>query len=408
MRDDVARLAAAKAIELAKQAQKIRAMEGPQGEPGPQGPQGDKGDTGDQGPQGEQGLQGPMGPRGPMGLQGPQGEPGPSGPAGPEGAAGAMGPQGPQGDAGPPGPKGDKGDRGPIGLPGPLGPMPKHERKGYQIRFEKSPGVWGDWIVMPVGGAGGGGRDDKLTDRQTQLVQLADRWIDGGLNDIDYVQFDTAATITPATGKLYYDSGDGALSFGLKGGNVNLQIGQENVALVFNNSASTITKGQVVAVNGAQGQRPAVVLADADSEPLSAATLGIALESIAAGAEGFIGTFGLVRGINTAAVAAGGHVYLSQTAGGFTSTRPTAPAHTVFLGWVIKSHASAGEMFLNINNGWEMDELHNVAISSVADGQKLIYNGSTSRWENINSATVTVSATAPSSPRVGDVWFDIS
>jgi hypothetical protein len=39
------------------------------------------------------------------------------------------------------------------------------------IRFEKAPGQWGEWIVIPTGG-GGGGRDDKLTDLQKQLVEV--------------------------------------------------------------------------------------------------------------------------------------------------------------------------------------------------------------------------------------------
>lgn len=206
----------------------------------------------------------------------------------------------------------------------------------------------------------------------------------GGISSPDFIQFDTGATNTTAVGKLYWDDGNGSLSLGLKGGNVDLQVGQENVVLVYNNSASTITPGQVVAVNGAQGQRPAVVLADADTEPLSAATLGVATESIAAGAEGFVATFGVVRGVDTSAFAAGNPIYLSQTAGGFTATRPSAPAHTVFLGWVVKVNASSGEIFLNISNGWELDELHNVLISGVASGNTLIYDASVGVWKNAN------------------------
>ena len=110
--------------------------------------------------------------------------------------------------------------------------------------------------------------------------------ITGGISTPDYIQFDTTATVTGAVGKLWYDSGDGALAFGLKGGNADIQIGQENVVLVYNNSGSTLTAGKVVAINGAQGQRPAVTLADADSEALSSATIGVVIESINAGAEG--------------------------------------------------------------------------------------------------------------------------
>jgi hypothetical protein len=123
------------------------------------------------------------------------------------------------------------------------------------------------------------------------------------------------------------------------------------------------------------------VLADADSEPLSAATLGVVSESIAVGAEGFVTTFGVIRGVNTNGFTSGDPVYLSQTPGGFTATRPTAPAHTVFLGWITKVHPSSGEIFLNINNGWELDELHNVLITGPTAGQVLTYT-TAGIWEN--------------------------
>lgn len=213
--------------------------------------------------------------------------------------------------------------------------------------------------------------------------------ITGGISSPDFIQFDTAATVTGSVGKLWYDGGDGSLVTRLKGNNVDLQVGQENVVLVYNGSGSTITKGKVVAVSGAQGQRPSVVLADADTEALSAPTLGVTAEDIANGAEGFVATFGVIRGIDTSAFTAGDDVYLSQTAGGFTATRPSAPAHTVFLGWVVKVNASSGELFLNINNGWELDELHNVKITSVANNDILQYDSANQYWKNIAPASVT-------------------
>ena len=213
--------------------------------------------------------------------------------------------------------------------------------------------------------------------------------VTGGISSPDFIQFDTAATVTGSVGKLWYDGGDGSLVTRLKGNNVDLQVGQENVVLVYNGTGSTIAKGKVVAVSGAQGQRPSVVLADADSEALSAPTLGVTAEDIANGAEGFVATFGVIRGIDTSAFTAGDDVYLSQTAGGFTATRPSAPAHTVFLGWVIKVNASSGELFLNINNGWELDELHNVKITSVANNDILQYDSANQYWKNIAPASVT-------------------
>jgi hypothetical protein len=206
----------------------------------------------------------------------------------------------------------------------------------------------------------------------------------GTLANVNAISLDTTPTSAPTTaGSIYWDSGNQTPTVVINA-NTDLQLGQENIALVYNGTGVTIAKGSVVAVSGAQGQRPSVVLADADSEPLSAATLGIATEAIANGAEGFVCTFGLVRGVNTSAFTAGAPIYLSQTAGAFTATRPSAPAHTVALGYVISINASSGELFVNINNGWELDELHNVLITSAASGNTLIYNAVAGVWENAN------------------------
>ena len=216
---------------------------------------------------------------------------------------------------------------------------------------------------------------------QNSVITLDDN---GNVANINAITFDTTPTTPPTTvGSMYWDSGNGTPSVILDA-DVSLQLGQENIVKVYNGTGSTIANGSVVAVSGAQGQRPSVVLADADSEPLSAGTLGIATEDIANGAEGFVTTFGLIRGIDTSGFTAGAPIYLSQTAGAFTATRPSAPAHTVFLGWVIKVNSSSGELFVNISNGWELDELHNVLISSPTGGNLLAYDQTNQYWKNIN------------------------
>lgn len=225
------------------------------------------------------------------------------------------------------------------------------------------------------------GTTGKLIQNSTAILT------DAGALDVanvttDYLQIDTAASTATAEGRLTWDSGEGTVVVGLTGGNVTLPIGRSNTVRVYNASGATIPKGSVVAVNGAQGQRPSVVLADADSEPLSAATLGVAAEAIAAGTEGIVSTFGVVAGLDTSAFTAGSHIYLSQTAGGLTATRPSAPAHTVFIGWVLHVNASSGRIFININNGWELDELHNVLISSPTSGQLLIHDQAAGVWKN--------------------------
>lgn len=204
----------------------------------------------------------------------------------------------------------------------------------------------------------------------------------GNLAAVNGLSFNTSPTSPPTTaGSMAWDTGDGT-PYVVLNANTSLQLGQESVAKVYNGTGSTITKGKVVAVSGAQGQRPSVVLADADSEALSAPTLGVTAEDIANGAEGFVCTFGLVRGLDTSAFTAGAPIYLSSTAGAFTATKPVAPQHIVALGWVVKVNASSGEVFININNGWELDELHNVLITSAASGNTLIYDATAGVWKN--------------------------
>ena len=202
------------------------------------------------------------------------------------------------------------------------------------------------------------------------------------VSDLDYFQFDTAASNTSSVGKLFWDDGDGSLSLGLKGGNVNLPIGQEIVVLSYNGTGSVINKGQVVYISGAQGQRPSVSLSSASAEMTSSKTLGVTSEQIGIGEEGFVTTFGIIRGLDTQLFTPGSALWLSTTAGGLTQTPPASPDHSVFVGYCVKSNQSSGEIFVAVQNGYEIEELHNVLISSPSDGQLLSYEDSTGLWKN--------------------------
>lgn len=232
-----------------------------------------------------------------------------------------------------------------------------------------------------------------------------------GINNADHLEFDTTPTGTAAVGQLQWNDGEGTLDLGLKGGNVVLQLGQENVALCYNGTGSTLTNGTVVYITGAQGQRPTLAKASASSEAASSKTFGIVTEDIVNGAEGFVTTFGIIRGLNTSAFTEGAPIWLATTAGTMTTTKPTPPNHSVFIGYCVRSHESSGQIFVNIQNGYELDELHNVLITTPTDGQVLQYDAATSLWKNATStggggASVSVSDTAPSTPTQGNLWFN--
>lgn len=221
---------------------------------------------------------------------------------------------------------------------------------------------------------------------QNSVVTVSDTGAIAGaesISNLDFAQFDTTVTPTEAVAKLQWDDGNGTLQFGLKGGNVNLQIGQEIVARCYNDSGVALTDGQIVYISGSQGNRVAVKLALATTDGTSAGTLGMVTEPIAIGAEGFITILGTVNGLDTSGLTAGAIIYLSPTvAGAYTTTKPVAPQHTVTLGYVERVHATVGSIYVKVDNGYELDELHNVLITSPTSGNTLIYDASVGVWKN--------------------------
>ena len=161
------------------------------------------------------------------------------------------------------------------------------------------------------------------------------------------------------------------------------------LSYVTNAESTTITKGQAVYAFGGQGDRLKVKLASNSTDATSAQTIGIVLStSIAANQKGLIIMQGQIDGLNlfpTSTWADGDAVYLGATAGSFSHTKPLAPNHLVYLGFVTTaSNGSAGRMYVRVQNGYEMDELHNVSAVSPANNDILKYNTSTSLWETSN------------------------
>lgn len=221
---------------------------------------------------------------------------------------------------------------------------------------------------------------------QNSTVALDDN---GNFTNVNSIGFDTTpATLPTSVGTMFWDDGDGVPSTILKGGNTTLQIGTQEYARVYNDSGTTLTIGQVVYISGAQGNRVAVKLAKADVEATSFGTIGLVSETIANGAEGFIITSGALYKLNTNGLTAGATVYLSPTtAGAVTTTKPQAPNQLVVLGWVERVSATVGSIYVKVDNGYEMDELHDVQITNPQSGNILIYDASTTPigvWKNAN------------------------
>jgi hypothetical protein len=160
--------------------------------------------------------------------------------------------------------------------------------------------------------------------------------------------------------------------------------------LARNQSGATITKGSIVYINGATGNKPLITLAQANSDENSAQTIGFAKTDITNNGTGFVIVRGELESVKTFGATEGQQLYLSPTtAGEFTTTKPSAPDHLVYVGIVIAASTGAafnGIILVAIQNGYELNEIHDVAISSPAAGQVIKRNAANTLW--INSAIV--------------------
>lgn len=163
---------------------------------------------------------------------------------------------------------------------------------------------------------------------------------------------------------------------------------------VFNKTGSSIPKLSVVYINGGQGDQPTIALASASGEAASSKTYGITAENINNMSTGKVIVAGALTGVNTDQFNPtapqgdinGTTLWLSPTvSGGLTRTKPSAPYHMVSVGTVVRTHQNEGVIEVRIQNGFELEELHNVAISGLANNQFIKYDSSTSLWKNVTA-----------------------
>lgn len=217
--------------------------------------------------------------------------------------------------------------------------------------------------------------------------------VSGGITNASYIDFNLNPGVADAVGRLKFDSGEGTLQLGLIGGNVTENIGEDLFQYVYNNTGAPLTKGQVVYISGSQGNRIAVKLASAAAEQGSANTLGFVAETIAAGSEGWVQTEGNLRRLNTVGLVGGQLIYLSTTPGAYTQTIPTPPNHSVRLGYAERIDNNQGSIYIKIDNGYEIGELHDVIDNTTTSsfGDLLVKSGSV--WINSKQLTGSYSIT---------------
>jgi hypothetical protein len=107
-------------------------------------------------------------------------------------------------------------------------------------------------------------------------------------------------------------------------------------------------------------------------------------QTLADGAEGFVVAEGLLAGLNTSSANAGDPVWLGPNGTLIygLANKPFAPNHLVFIGIVTRSQSNNGEIFVKVQNGFELKELHDVSVQSPTNQDALIYDSSLNLWKN--------------------------
>lgn len=145
-----------------------------------------------------------------------------------------------------------------------------------------------------------------------------------------------------------------------------------------------INKGQAVYVASSDGTNMIVGLASNASEATSSKTMGLLDATVAINGFANVVTEGLLDGLNTVGANAGDPVWLG-TGGNLIYgllNKPYAPAHLVFIGIVTRVNANNGEIFVKVQNGFELNEIHDVDLKTTTpvNGHVLGFDGTL--WVN--------------------------
>lgn len=202
-----------------------------------------------------------------------------------------------------------------------------------------------------------------------------------------------ADEVTIGDGAITWNTDERTLDVVLNATGVTLQVGQEVLVRVQNNTGSSLANGTLVQYAGSIGASGffRVEPFDATSAGNPRHLIGVLTEDVANGDVGFATAFGKVRGIDTLAVSAGTVLWADPTnPGGFTDVEPEAPNHKLPVAVVLIQSATVGTLFVRtIGLGTNLADDSLVQLSSLANNDVLVYNSTSGRFENQDTVDLT-------------------
>jgi hypothetical protein len=208
-----------------------------------------------------------------------------------------------------------------------------------------------------------------------------------------YIQFADGTAVALAAGRMWYNGTTGSLNFGMGGGNITQQVGEE--IFVYGKASAAITEGQLVMKTGVVGASGVITFAPTSANITNDnVIIGIATENIPLNGFGRVTAFGVVHGINTSAFTDGATLWYDPTSstGGMTATKPSAPNAKCEVGIVINAGSGgSGSIQVEIIHGTTLGGTDsNVGFGTLANGDLIQYNTSLGYWTNVATSTVSV------------------
>ena len=167
------------------------------------------------------------------------------------------------------------------------------------------------------------------------MNELTDQFLSSIIRDAQSVIFNRLMDAPPhEEGALFYDKDKHALSYFNDAPNVTVNMGQELLIPVYNNSGVVIPNGAAVLPTGAVAGIATVAMSKADN--IETATVsGLATHTIPNNTKGYIAYIGQVGDVDTSAWSAGDFLYLSDTVAGMLTNVEPAISSPVAIALVI-------------------------------------------------------------------------
>lgn len=252
-------------------------------------------------------------------------------------------------------------------------------------------------ITAAANGSGGGGG---VSDGDKGDVIVSGAGTVWTLDTLSKVDFNRTIDLAAVSGRLQWNATKGSLQLGMENGVEAIMNQQLFYAPVANFTGTTIAKGRLVMVDTTQlvqGNRLRIQLATTYTYNNAELLLGVTVESIASGSNGFVIWFGDLSNVTLSTVQPSGETWVEgdilypnpYIAGYFTKVAPPNGFIKTPLAVVQNISGSNVTLKVRMRLSERLSVLGDVAITTPTNGQGLRYNSTTTLWENSTFSELT-------------------